>query len=146
MLRVNWWLITTVGPVFLLYRRTGKRMDVKSTNIVVQFKDIPMNLYYKTEKRWTRIFSSSISSLTGYLLILKCQKIRDDINTKPIKTTVEQRDRTHQFSRGIWKAIVWQHARGCYKLYALGRGCPLMEVRRYHFQCMLENTKDMIFP
>ncbi|MBD8070366.1 glucose-6-phosphate dehydrogenase [Bacillus sp. PS06] len=29
------------------YIRTGKRMATKSTKIVVQFKDIPMNLYYK---------------------------------------------------------------------------------------------------
>lgn len=29
----------------LFYIRTGKRMTAKSTKIVVQFKDIPMNLY-----------------------------------------------------------------------------------------------------
>ena len=28
------------------YIRTGKRMQKKSTKIVVQFKDMPMNLYY----------------------------------------------------------------------------------------------------
>ncbi len=32
------------------YIRTGKRMGAKSTKIVVQFKDIPMNLYYQTEQ------------------------------------------------------------------------------------------------
>jgi glucose-6-phosphate 1-dehydrogenase len=32
------------------YIRTGKRMATKTTKIVVQFKDIPMNLYYQTEK------------------------------------------------------------------------------------------------
>ena len=32
------------------YIRTGKRLKAKSTKIVVQFKDIPMNLYYKTEQ------------------------------------------------------------------------------------------------
>jgi glucose-6-phosphate 1-dehydrogenase len=31
------------------YIRTGKRMATKTTKIVVQFKDIPMNLYYQTE-------------------------------------------------------------------------------------------------
>ncbi|WP_371414494.1 glucose-6-phosphate dehydrogenase [Jeotgalibacillus sp. R-1-5s-1] len=31
------------------YIRTGKSMSVKSTKIVVQFKDIPMNLYYNKE-------------------------------------------------------------------------------------------------
>ncbi len=32
------------------YIRTGKRMKAKQTKIVVQFKDIPMNLYYQTEQ------------------------------------------------------------------------------------------------
>ncbi len=32
------------------YIRTGKRMETKSTKIVIQFKDIPMNLYYQPEK------------------------------------------------------------------------------------------------
>ncbi len=32
------------------YIRTGKRMAAKSTKIVVQFKDIPMNLYYDPER------------------------------------------------------------------------------------------------
>jgi glucose-6-phosphate 1-dehydrogenase len=32
------------------YIRTGKRMRAKSTKIVIQFKDIPMNLYYQTEQ------------------------------------------------------------------------------------------------
>src|SRR5699024_12024964 len=31
------------------YVRTGKRMTQKTTNIVVEFKDIPMNLYYKNK-------------------------------------------------------------------------------------------------
>ncbi|WP_060787665.1 glucose-6-phosphate dehydrogenase [Geobacillus zalihae] len=32
------------------YIRTGKRMAEKSTKIVVQFKDVPMNLYYRTNE------------------------------------------------------------------------------------------------
>jgi glucose-6-phosphate 1-dehydrogenase len=32
------------------YIRTGKRMATKSTKIVVQFKDVPMNLYYKMDQ------------------------------------------------------------------------------------------------
>ena len=33
------------------YIRTGKRLAVKSTQIVVQFKDVPMNLFYRTEEK-----------------------------------------------------------------------------------------------
>lgn len=32
------------------YIRTGKRQTVKQTKIVIQFKDIPMNLYYQTDQ------------------------------------------------------------------------------------------------
>ncbi|GAA3328004.1 hypothetical protein GCM10020331_070230 [Ectobacillus funiculus] len=34
-----------------IYIRTGKRMKEKSTEIVVQFKDLPMNLYNKFEEQ-----------------------------------------------------------------------------------------------
>ncbi|ADU31908.1 glucose-6-phosphate dehydrogenase [Evansella cellulosilytica] len=37
-----------VGVPF--YIRTGKRMSVKSTKIIVQFKDLPMNIYYNKNK------------------------------------------------------------------------------------------------
>ena len=33
------------------YIRTGKRLKAKSTQIVVQFKDVPMNLFYRTEEK-----------------------------------------------------------------------------------------------
>ncbi len=33
------------------YIRTGKRLGEKSTQIVVQFKDVPMNLFYRTEEK-----------------------------------------------------------------------------------------------
>lgn len=33
------------------YIRTGKRMETKSTKIIIQFKDVPMNLYYNSDKQ-----------------------------------------------------------------------------------------------
>src|SRR5690606_32852875 len=33
------------------YIRTGKRMQTKSTKIIIQFKDVPMNLYYKSDNQ-----------------------------------------------------------------------------------------------
>ena len=32
------------------YIRTGKRMKSKSIQVVVEFKEVPMNLYYQTDK------------------------------------------------------------------------------------------------
>src|SRR5699024_11894209 len=33
------------------YIRTGKRMKSKTIQVVVEFKEVPMNLYYKTDKK-----------------------------------------------------------------------------------------------
>jgi len=44
------------------YIRTGKRMQAKTLKIVVQFKDIPMNLYYRNG-----------SSLNPNLLVIHIQ-------------------------------------------------------------------------
>ncbi len=32
------------------YIRTGKRMKSKTIQVVVEFKEVPMNLYYETDK------------------------------------------------------------------------------------------------
>ena len=33
------------------YIRTGKRMKSKTIQVVVEFKEVPMNLYYETDKK-----------------------------------------------------------------------------------------------
>ena len=72
------------------YIRTGKRMDVKSTKIVVQFKDIPMNLYYKTEESLTpNLLVIHIQPEEGITLIIKCEEIRNILlKQNPVKLKV----------------------------------------------------------
>ena len=68
------------------YIRTGKRMDVKSTKIVVQFKDIPMNLYYKTEETLQpNLLVIHIQPDEGISLYLNVKKSGTTMNTKPVK-------------------------------------------------------------
>ncbi|MFC0269847.1 glucose-6-phosphate dehydrogenase [Metabacillus herbersteinensis] len=68
-----------------IYIRTGKRMSVKSTKIVVQFKDIPMNLYYnRKETMHPNLLVIHIQPDEGVTLQLNAQKLGDGTYGKPI--------------------------------------------------------------
>ena len=70
-------------PFFI---RTGKRMTVKSTKIVVQFKDIPMNLYYNKEHSLEpNLLVIHIQPDEGVTLHLNAKKTSQGIDTKPVK-------------------------------------------------------------
>jgi glucose-6-phosphate 1-dehydrogenase len=69
-----------------IYIRTGKRMSSKSTKVVVQFKDIPMNLYYnRGEKVDPNLLVIHIQPEEGITLHLNAKKSGKDITTTPIK-------------------------------------------------------------
>ncbi|WP_223703059.1 glucose-6-phosphate dehydrogenase [Sutcliffiella deserti] len=69
-----------------IYIRTGKRMSTKSTKVVVQFKDIPMNLYYnRGEKVDPNLLVINIQPDEGITLHLNAKKSGKDITTTPIK-------------------------------------------------------------
>ncbi|QOR65387.1 glucose-6-phosphate dehydrogenase [Cytobacillus suaedae] len=69
------------------YIRTGKRMTAKSTKIVVQFKDIPMNLYYgKGEQEQTpNLLVINIQPEEGITLHLNAKKSGQHMQTTPVK-------------------------------------------------------------
>jgi len=68
------------------YIRTGKRMRSKSTKIVIQFKDIPMNLYYKSEQTLNpNLLVIHIQPEEGITLHLNAQKTGQSMNATPIK-------------------------------------------------------------
>ncbi|MGD6991245.1 glucose-6-phosphate dehydrogenase [Sutcliffiella horikoshii] len=69
-----------------IYIRTGKRMSEKSTKIIVQFKDIPMNLYYnRGEKVDPNLLVINIQPEEGITLHLNAKKSGKDVTTTPIK-------------------------------------------------------------
>ncbi|WP_419881293.1 glucose-6-phosphate dehydrogenase [Peribacillus sp. B-H-3] len=71
------------------YIRTGKRLEAKSTAIVVQFKDIPMNLYYGAEQVLNpNLLVIHIQPDEGITLHLNAKKAGKDIETTPITLTV----------------------------------------------------------
>ena len=67
------------------YIRTGKRMATKSTKIVVQFKDIPMNLYYQPKETLNpNLLVIHIQPDEGITLHLNVKKSGQKEETKPI--------------------------------------------------------------
>lgn len=68
------------------YIRTGKRMRTKSTKIVIQFKDIPMNLYYQAEQQLNpNLLVIHIQPEEGITLHLNAKKTGQGINATPVK-------------------------------------------------------------
>ena len=68
------------------YIRTGKRMRTKSTKIVIQFKDIPMNLYYNAEQQLNpNLLVIHIQPEEGLTLHLNAKKTGHGINAAPVK-------------------------------------------------------------
>lgn len=67
-----------------IYIRTGKRMGIKSTKIVVQFKELPMNLYLKGEEQRPNLLVINIQPDEGVSLHLNAKKSGMSGNTTPI--------------------------------------------------------------
>ncbi|MCP3738575.1 glucose-6-phosphate dehydrogenase [Rossellomorea sp. BNER] len=69
-----------------IYIRTGKRMETKSTKIVIQFKDIPMNLYYNRDKPLApNLLVIHIQPDEGITLHLNAKKSGQNVETTPVK-------------------------------------------------------------
>ncbi|MGJ7921274.1 glucose-6-phosphate dehydrogenase [Neobacillus sp. LXY-4] len=68
------------------YIRTGKRMLTKQTKIVIQFKDIPMNLYYQTEQTLApNLLVIHIQPEEGITLHLNAKKFGQSLDATPVK-------------------------------------------------------------
>ncbi len=68
------------------YIRTGKRLESKSTKIVVQFKDIPMNLYNRPDQEITpNLLVIHIQPEEGITLHLNAKKAGQNMEATPIK-------------------------------------------------------------
>ncbi|PAQ16261.1 glucose-6-phosphate dehydrogenase [Bacillaceae bacterium SAOS 7] len=68
------------------YIRTGKRMPTKSTKIVVQFKDIPMNLYYQPDQPLApNLLVIHIQPEEGITLHLNAKRTGQQLLTQPVK-------------------------------------------------------------
>lgn len=95
------------------YIRTGKRMDVKSTKIVVQFKDIPMNLYYKTEENLTpNLLVIHIQPEEGVTLLLNVKKSGTTSETKAVKLKVSSDNTDRMNTPEAYEKLLLDSMRG----------------------------------
>ena len=68
------------------YIRTGKRMKSKCIQVVVEFKEVPMNLYYQTDRLLdSNLLVINIQPNEGMSLHLNAKKSIQGIETKPVQ-------------------------------------------------------------
>lgn len=68
------------------YIRTGKRMKSKTIQVVVEFKEVPMNLYYETDKLLdSNLLVINIQPNEGVSLHLNAKKNTHGIETEPVQ-------------------------------------------------------------
>ena len=68
------------------YIRTGKRMKSKTIQVVVEFKEVPMNLYYETDKLLdSNLLVINIQPNEGVSLHLNAKKNTQGIETEPVQ-------------------------------------------------------------
>lgn len=73
------------------YIRTGKRMKEKRTSIVIEFKDIPMNLYFKSDReRHPNLLVINIQPDEGITLYLNAKKAGAEALAEPIELSYKQ--------------------------------------------------------
>lgn len=73
------------------YIRTGKRMPEKRTKIVIEFKDIPMNLYFKSEREHhPNLLVINIQPDEGIALYLNAKKSGSEALAEPIELSYKQ--------------------------------------------------------
>lgn len=71
-----------------IYIRTGKRMATKTINIIIQFRDLPMNLYYESDKeRHPNLLNIHIQPNEGITLSINARKSGSGNLAEPIHLT-----------------------------------------------------------
>ncbi|MDC3418523.1 glucose-6-phosphate dehydrogenase [Aquibacillus salsiterrae] len=95
------------------YIRTGKRMEKKSTEIVVQFKDLPMNLYYdKTENVHPNLLVIHIQPHEGISLQLNAKKGDQGTVSKPIDLSFNNNSKDKMNTPEAYEVLLYDCMRG----------------------------------
>ncbi|WP_081707545.1 glucose-6-phosphate dehydrogenase [Bacillus massiliigorillae] len=95
------------------YIRTGKSMAAKSTKIVVQFKDIPMNLYYNpTEELSPNLLVIHIQPDEGVTLHLNVRKSGQKGLTTPIRLSYSNKSVDRMNTPEAYEKLMYDCMRG----------------------------------
>ncbi len=95
------------------YIRTGKRMAAKSTKIVVQFKDIPMNLYYNTKETLNpNLLVIHIQPEEGVTLHLNAKKSGQSMTTTPVRLNFSNKSVDRMNTPEAYEKLLYDSMRG----------------------------------
>ena len=95
------------------YIRTGKRMEAKSTRIVVQFKDIPMNLYYKPDQTLNpNLLVINIQPDEGITLHLNAKKSGKNVETQSVQLSFSNSQEDKMNTPEAYEKLLFDSMRG----------------------------------
>ncbi|WP_374721258.1 glucose-6-phosphate dehydrogenase [Peribacillus tepidiphilus] len=95
------------------YIRTGKRMAAKSTKIVVQFKDIPMNLYYNpAEPLQPNLLIIHIQPEEGITLHLNAKKSGKSSTIIPVRLNFANKSVDRMNTPEAYEKLLYDSMRG----------------------------------
>lgn len=95
------------------YIRTGKRMAVKSTKIVIEFKDMPMNLYFpEGEERRPNVLVIHIQPEEGITLHINAKKSGPTGDTTPIKMEFSNKSQNSINTPEAYERLIYDCLRG----------------------------------
>jgi glucose-6-phosphate 1-dehydrogenase len=95
------------------YIRTGKRMTVKSTKIVIEFKNLPMNLYFPTgEEQTPNVLVIHIQPEEGITLHINVKKSGPAGETTPIKMEFSNKSEMGINTPEAYERLIYDCLRG----------------------------------
>jgi glucose-6-phosphate 1-dehydrogenase (EC 1.1.1.49) len=95
------------------YIRTGKRLHSKATKIVVQFKDVPMNLYYKNGSTLNpNLLIIHIQPEEGITLHMNVKKAGQAMVTSPVKLNFSTRSIDGMNTPEAYEKLIFDVLRG----------------------------------
>ncbi|WP_221884986.1 glucose-6-phosphate dehydrogenase [Peribacillus cavernae] len=129
------------------YIRTGKRMDIKSTKIVVQFKDIPMNLYYNTEETLQpNLLVIHIQPEEGITLLLNAKKTGGDVKSTPVQLSYSNKSTDQLNTPEAYEKLLFASMRGDATNFTHWDEVALSWKFVDSISEVWENTKESSFP
>jgi glucose-6-phosphate 1-dehydrogenase len=129
------------------YIRTGKRMDIKSTKIVVQFKDIPMNLYYRAEETLhPNLLVIHIQPEEGITLLLNAKKTGTNMKSTPVQLSFSHKSVDRINTPEAYEKLLYDSMRGDATNFTHWDEVALSWKFVDTISEVWENTKDTTFP
>ncbi|MBD3109570.1 glucose-6-phosphate dehydrogenase [Bacillus sp. AGMB 02131] len=129
------------------YIRTGKRMATKSTKIVVQFKDIPMNLYYQPKETLNpNLLVIHIQPDEGVTLHLNVKKSGQKEETKPIHLHFSNRNINGMNTPEAYERLIYDSMRGDATNFTHWEEVALSWKYVDRISQVWENTREQDFP